>query len=54
MRAKGLICGVGLACLLCVLFLPGCISRDAVFQDIYENRRVAYEAWKRAKEGKTL
>jgi len=40
------------ACLALAALLTGCISREQVYADIYRNRAVAYESWKRAKEGR--
>lgn len=38
--------------LVAATLLAGCISRDEVYEDIYRNRKLAYEQWKLAKEGK--
>ncbi len=38
---------------LCLVFSVGCMSREGVYEDIYRNRRAAYESWKRAKEGRS-
>jgi len=38
---------IGVCCLAFVL--GGCVSREKVLDEIYHNRRAAYEAWKRAK-----
>ena len=40
------------ACAILPMLLTGCISREQVYADIYRNRAVAYESWKRAKEGR--
>jgi len=40
------------ACLALAALSTGCISREQVYADIYRNRAVAYESWKRAKEGR--
>lgn len=38
---------------LCVVLMlcAGCASKEQVYQDIYRNRKLAYEDWRRAREG---
>jgi outer membrane protein TolC len=43
--------GFPAAAALLALLAVGCLSRRAVYDDIYQNRRRAFEAWKRAKAG---
>ena len=43
---------VAAACLVSMLAAAGCVSREQVYADIYRNRAIAYESWKRAKEGR--
>ncbi len=43
-RGSGLVCAVLALC-------AGCVSKEQVYQDIYRNRKLAYEDWRRAREG---
>jgi len=44
--------GTRALCAVLAVFGAGCITRTAVYDDIYRNRNAAYQAWKSAKEGR--